>query len=1155
LSPLLPVMLNRLLLPLALAAFAGFAPALARDVEPSAVLLRYPDVGPEHIVFRYAADLWLVPKAGGSAQRITSAEGGESFPRFSPDGTQLAFMAGYDGGSELYVMPATGGIPRRITWHPAQEVLCGWTPDGQNLLFFSDQTSGIGRAPKFFTVPVAGGAPRELAVPYGSFGDLDRTGEWLAYTPSLREFRTWKRYQGGLAQDIWLFHLRTYEARRLTDWIGTDAQPMWFDRQVLFVSDRGSEGILNLWSQDVDSGAPAQLTFFTDFGVRFASGGASEVVFENGGKLYLFDVAAKALRPVEVSIPGDRPNLRPQRRDVTNLVQSVSSGPSGKRALVEARGEIFDVPAKEGARRQLTTTSGVAERWPAWSPDGRLMAFFSDRSGNYELTLRRIDGMPLAGADENGERRVSAFGPGFRYGTQWSPDSKRIAFTGHDGRLWIFHLDLEVPEGGRVEEVGVNPDGRPIGAAWSHDGHWLAWSHRHSSSRLDAIYLRDVLAGETHEVTSGLFDDSEPTFDPAGKYLYFTSSREFVPTYGDIERTWIYANTRALMAVPLRKDVAHPTAPKDPTEEVKPEDGAKDSGDGEKENPSDSADEAADEPDPADEGEDAGSGSSDAGAQEDGKSSDADGEDGKKPAPLAIDLEGFEQRVVRLPVPAGAVLSPTGVKGGVLFVRRPNTGAQGGESALERYDSEDREAKTVLSPVGRYEVSANGERVLVQSGDRWGFIDPKPDQKLEDTLQLAGLAAEFDPRAEWRQMLLETWRLFRDFFYEPTLHGLDWPAVLERYSAALLDATSREDLHFLTGEMMAELNVGHAYNRPPPGGLLPANDGPPIGLLGADVVVEEGAWRITRFLAGEAGETDGRSPLAEPGVDVAVGDFILAVDGLPLSTDRAFESHFIGRAMRPVRLTVNTTASLDGSERHVLVVPLASEAGLRYRAWVADRRAAVHRLSEGRVGYVHVPDTGVNGQTELVRQFYAERHRPALLIDERWNGGGQIPTRFIEMLNRPVTNYWAVRNGEDWEWPEMGHPGPKAMLINGWAGSGGDAFPFYFRQAGIGKLFGRRTWGGLVGISGNPALIDGTAHAIPTFGFYEKDGTWGIEGWGVDPDVEVMDDPTALANGGDPQLEAAVAHLLAELAANPPVRPARPASPNRAGSGLDTRDR
>ncbi len=1093
------------------------------EVEPSAVLLRYPDISDSQVVFRYAGDLWLVPKEGGTALRITSAEGPESFPKFSPDGSQIAFMAGYQGGTDLYVMPTAGGVPRRLTWHPSQPMLCGWTPDGERLLFWSSEASGIQRAPRLFSVPVVGGPPEPLPLAYGTFGSIDASGEWLAFTPITREFRTWKRYQGGMAQDIWLFHLGTYESRRLTDWSGTDAQPMWWGRKVVFVSDRGDEHVLNLWSIDIDTNETEQLTFFEDFGVRFASMGPADVVFENGGKLYRFELATKRLIPIEVSIPGDRPRLLPERHDVSDLVQSVVPGPTGKRVLVEARGELFDLAAEEGSRRLLTGTSGVAERDPAWSPDGRFAAYFSDRSGEYELTLRRIDGRPFPGSDEHGERRLTDLGPGYRYMIRWSPDSSKLAFSGHEGALWIWHLDLEAPGGGRLEEVGRSPDGRPIDARWSATSDWLAWGHRHSASRLWAVYLRDVPAAETHEVTSGTFNDWEPTFDPEGKYLYYLSVRHFAPIYADLDRSWIYTNSVVPMAVPLRGDVAHPLAPKDAEEK------SEESSDAEPENGDGKAEEGGDE----------------AQGEEESESEESEAKR------LVIELDGFEARAVRLPATPGNLRATAAVKGGLLYLREPNTGADGGEQVLERYDLEKRETQTVLSGVNSYALAASGDRALVRAGRRWGMIGTGAGQKLEKTVDLARLTVEIEPRAEWAQMLRDTWRIFRDFFYDEGLHGLDWPAVYERYAAALADATSREDLHFLTGEMMAELNVGHAYNRTPPGGLMPTREAEAVGLLGADLVLENGAYRIDRILAGEPAETDGRSPLGEPGTDVRTGDYVLAVNGRSVDVSRPFEAAMVGTAGRPTWLTVSDDPSGNGEERRVLVTPLSSDASLRYRDWVADRRRRVHELSGGKVGYLHVPDTGVGGQNELVRQFVAQRHLPALLIDERWNGGGQIPTRFIELLNRPVTNYWGVRHGEDWEWPEMTHQGPKAMLMNGSSGSGGDAFPYYFRQAGLGKLLGTRTWGGLVGISGNPRLVDGTAHAVPTFGFYSREGQWAIEGWGVDPDIEVIDDPTALAGGGDPQLEAGVRHLLEELERNPYRRPARPASPDRTGFGID----
>ena len=540
----------------------------------------------------------------------------------------------------------------------------------------------------------------------------------------------------------------------------------------------------------------------------------------------------------------------------------------------------------------------------------------------------------------------------------------------------------------------------------------------------------------------------------------------------------------------------------------------------------------------------------------DGEGDDeSDDESDGETEPTRIDLEGFESRVQLLPLDPGGFGNLVGLEGGLAYLRQGDEG-----NSLMRYEMGEDEAKQVLDKSGGFSLTADGKRLFVSSGSKFGFIDPAPGQTLEDTLDLSGLRLVSDPRAEWRQMLTETWRLFRDFFYDAGMHGLDWPAVRERYTAALVDATSHEDLLFLTGEMMAELNVGHAYNAR--NGRSPAarGTGSSAGLLGADLVLEPGgadagAYRIERILSGGPYDADARSPLDLPGLDVREGDYVLAVNGVPVDASRSFHAAMLGTGGEPTELLVNDRPDMSGEPRRVIVEPIRSDATLRLRDWIHRNRVRVDELSGGRIGYVYVPDTGQNGQNELMRQFLGQRHKDALLIDERWNGGGQIPTRFIELLDRPVTNYWAVRHGEDWTWPPLGHRGPKAMLINGWAGSGGDAFPYYFRQSGLGSLIGRRTWGGLVGISGNPSLIDGTGHSIPTFGFYELDGTWGIEGHGVDPDIEVMDDPTELARGADPQLEAGVAHLLEQLEQTPTAGVARPAGPERSGSGIPDDER
>ncbi|MEM7308192.1 MAG: PDZ domain-containing protein [Planctomycetota bacterium] len=1110
--------------------------AAEAQVRPDAVLLRHPDVSAEHIVFRFADDLWLVAKEGGVARRLTTAPGNESFPKFSPDGSTVAFLGGYDGGSDLYTLAIEAGAPERVTYHPDQEVLCDWTPDGEGLLYWSSEVSGIGRAPKILRVPAGGGQPEALPVPYGTFGSIDETGTWLAYTPYSREFRTWKRYRGGRAPDVWLYNLKTNEALRVTDSPANDQLPMWHGAELIFSSDSGEEGVFNLYSFDTRTRETTALTDFRDVDVKFPSIGPEDVVFEAGGKLYRLDLTqeSRPAIPVEVLLPGERPELRPRSRDVSALVAGGAVGPGGVRVALEARGDVFTVPVDEGITRNLTASSGVAERSPAWSPDGRWMAYFSDRSGEYELTVQRADGKPFEGANEHGERRLTSLGAGWKDSITWSPDSKKLAVGTSHGVLYL--CDFET---GATEKIHENHQGFPLNVDWSHDAAWLAWSHRHPDARQSAIYLHDVANAATHVVTSGMFDDSGPTFDRSGDFLYFSSSRTFEPVYADLDTTWIYANTRNLCAVPLRADVENPFAPENQEEEVE-EDEAEDEDESEEGSESE-ADADAEEPEPEDEGD------ADAEGETEGEEEEAD-------EPLAIDLEGFESRVMILPAESGRIGGLLGAEGKVLFVRAPRTGADGQGSQLCYFDLAEGETKTVLSGrIETYRLAAKGTKIAVSTGAGVGVVDLAPGQTLEPA-DLSGLVATVDPRAEWRQLLRDAWRLYRDFFYDPGLHGVDWNAVGERYARALDDATSRGDVHWLIGEMMSELNVGHAYNSPPMDGMPQAGRARPTGLLGCDWELADGAYRIARIFDGGY-DADARSPLAAHGVDANEGDYLLAVNGRPVDPGRAVYAAFEGTAGRPTVLTLCAAPSADGSEREVVIEPMASESSLRYRAWVADNRAKVEELGGGRVGYVHVPDTGLNGQNELMRQFLAQQHKDALLIDERWNGGGQIPTRFIELLDRPVTNHWALHAGEEWDWPPVGHRGPKAMLINYSAGSGGDCFPYYFRQRGLGKLIGMRTWGGLVGISGNPSLIDGASPTVPTFGFFELDGTWGVEGYGVPPDIEVIDNPAEMQGGRDPQLITAVEHLLEELEGWSFQPRVRPASADRRGAGVAPADR
>ncbi|MGH9380145.1 MAG: S41 family peptidase [Thermoanaerobaculia bacterium] len=1101
------------------AAFALAAPRVfaQETVRPHAGMLRFPDISATHIVFLYADDLWLVPREGGVAEPLASPPGQETRPKFSPDERTIAFIGNYDGNSDLYTVPTEGGVPLRVTYHPATEVLSDWTPDGR-LIFFGGPMATYPRVPELFTVAAAGGLPAKMPVPYGAAGAVSPDGAWLAYTPHTRDHRTWKRYRGGMATDIWLFHLTTHEAKKITDWEGTDTQPMWHGSDLVYLSDDGPAHRLNLWRYDAETGEREPLTTFADYDVKWPSigpgpEGGGEVVFEQAGRLKALDLATYQVRTVDVRVPGARPQLRARPVDVTELVSNVSPSPSAKRVLLEARGDVWTVPAKHGSPRNLTRTSGVAERDPAWSPDGESIAYFSDASGEYELYVRDVDG--------RGEpRRLTEQADRFLSRPTWSPDSKRIAFWDLSGTLQVFELASGKTVAGDTDPWPSFP---PPRVSWSSDSRWIAYT-RGGDTQLTSIWLYDAREGEAHQVTSGRFLDTWPTFDRKGDFLYFASLRDFTqPAYEDVGTTFVYTSIDRLYAVPLRREVASPLAPKSDEE-------GEDEENGEEEEPEKK------------------------GGDEKGKEDEEESEEPAKP--VRIDLEGFEARAVLLPVPRGSFtdLAVTH-EDKLVYTRRPPSGSEA-KGAIEIFyagaEEEDKRVQTVLAEADAFGISADGKKLLARKDKDHALIDPKPEQEWKTTVPIANLIATIDPRAEWRQIFHEAWRLQRDFFYDPGMHGVDWPAVREQYAAMLPDCASRQDVGYVIAEMISELNVGHAYYR----GGGDSEDVPEmsVGLPGTDFELADGAYRFARIYRGAPWDADARGPLGEPGLEVEEGDYLLAVNGAPVDATKSPWAAFQGLGDQVVTLTVSDRPSLDASARQVVVKLASNEYSLRLRAWVEANRRRVEEASDGRIGYIYVPNTGIDGQNELFRQFYGQTAKPALIIDERWNGGGQIPTRFVELLDRPPANWWAARDGHDWPWPPDAHFGPKAMLINGLAGSGGDYFPFWFRARGLGPLIGTRTWGGLVGISGNPSLIDGAVMTVPTFAFYEPDGTWGIEGHGVDPDIEVVDDPSQMAGGRDVQLEAAIDYLLAQLETAPFRKPERPPYPDRSGMGIRPED-
>ena len=1072
--------------------------AVSVDAEIDARLLRQPDVSATQIAFVYAGDIWVVAKEGGVAQRLSTPAGEESFPRFSPDGSKIGFTGNYDGNSDVFVIPVGGGVPARLTHHPDTDRMLGWYPDGQSILYSTPMTSEKQRFNKLYRVPVTGGLPAVLPVPYGEFGAISPDGDTLAYMKLSRDFRTWKRYRGGTAPEIWLFGLSDHEARNLTQNGANDGQPMWHGSTLYFLSDRDGNMRSNIWAHDLATGEERQITFFEDFDIHFPAIGPDDMVFENGGRIYVMDLETEKAEAVDVQVVTDRASLRPRPVTVGEQIVGGDISPSGKRAVLEARGEVFTLPAEHGVVRNLTRTSGFAERHPAWSPDGKHIAYFSDRSGEYELTIRAADG-------SGDEATQTHLGPGYRYSPMWSPDSGKIVFIDNMQVIQLFDVATK-----KVTEIDrglwmTHPGLANFSVSWSSDSRWIAYS-RGLDNQQSAVFLYDTTASERHQATFGFVDCSNPVFDPEGKYLYYLSDRSFQPSYSAFEPTWIYANATNLMAVSLRKDVPSPLAPRNDVEGVNGgEDEKKEDGEGDDKDIKD-ADEAK-----------------------------------EKKKPVLIDLEDFEARAVVLPPDAGNYSDLAAVKGKVIYQRHPRTGSGDESSSLVFWDLEEREEETILDNADGYALSADGKKLLVAAGDKFAIVDVSAKQKMDKALATSSMETTVVPPEEWRQLFNDAWRLERDFFYDPNMHGVDWQLMREHYGAMLGDVISRWDLNFVIGELIGEINTSHSYRG---GGDVerPVRRG--VGLLGVDWELADGAYRIENIVASAPWDAGVRSPLVEPGVNVNEGDWVLAVNGTTIDTNKDPWAAFEGLAGTTVLLTVNDKPSTEGA-REVLVETLDSEARLRNLAWIEANRQKVDKASGGRIGYIYVPDTGRGGQTELYRMFRAQYHKDGLIIDERFNSGGQIPDRFVELLNRPYYSFWAVRSGNDWQTPAVTHAGPKAMLINAWSGSGGDAFPYYFRAAGAGPLIGTRTWGGLIGYSGVPSLIDNGRLTVPTFSFYDTDGEWAVEGYGVDPDIEVVDDPSLMLDGGDPQLDRAIAEVLTALEENPPIKPQRPAYPIR----------
>ena len=1044
-------------------------------------LFRYPDVSGTQIVFTYANDIWIMPKEGGMAEKLSSPPGVEIFPKFSPDGSTIAFSGNYDGNMDVYTIGARGGVPVRLTEHGMPDRVVDWTPDGKRVLFASRRESGRDRFNQFFTVPVSGGAAEKLPFPYAEFGSYSPDGKQMAVTFISQAFRNWKRYRGGWKANIHLFNFTNNTSENISAGeLAGDEFPMWHGNIIYFLSDRGTEQRMNLWRYDLTSKKYEQLTQYKDYDIHFPSAGPDDIVFEEGGKLWLFSFATQQTKTVTVNVVTDRSSLKPRSAGAEKYIQHASISPDGNRVLVEARGEIFSLPAENGPVKNLTRTTGTAERYPAWSPDGRSIAYWSDASGEYELWI--------AGAgQESNPRKLTSYGKGFYYNLYWSPDSKKMIFIDQAMKIKMVEVSsgatTEIDQALRFMHGGCEN----FGGSWSSDSRWFAYS-RDLDNYHNGVFIFDADNKKTRPVTEGYYNCNNPVFDPEGKYLFVTTNQSFSPYYSDIDNSFIYANSSRMAALSLKKTTASVLAPKNDTVAIKKDEVMSD-------------DKKTDQ-------------------QKDTKKDSVAKKSTVKS--VDIDFDAIGQRMVLLPPSAGNYNNLWAVKGKLIYQKLPSTGSSPDDKpALKFFDLEKREEKNISDNIDNYIVSYNGQKLLVQRGNSWAVIKTEEGQKFEKPLRLAEMEMMVDPMAEWKQIFNDVWRMERDYFYDPNMHGVNWNTVKERYSKMLEGAITREDLDFIIGEMIGELNASHTYHG---GGDVENPISKNVGYLGIDWEAAGNYYKIKKIIHGAAWDVSTRSPLDLPGVEISEGSYLLAVNGLPITAQKEPYAFFQGLAKKTIEITYNSSPSFNGAKT-AIVEAMDNEYPLRYLSWVEANRKRVDEATHGEAGYIYVPSTGQDGQEELARQFNAQWDKKALVIDERFNSGGQIPDRFIEMLNRTPLAYWATRDGATWPWPPFAHFGPKVMLINGWSGSGGDAFPDYFRKKGLGLLIGGRTWGGLIGISGMPNLIDGGTITSPTFRMYNPDGTWFKEGHGVDPDIAVDEDLSSMARGIDPQLERAIIEI------------------------------
>lgn len=1088
------------------AAFAMAALATAAMPAAAESLPRFPNLHGGDIVFVAAGNLWRVPRAGGAATRLTSDPGQDWMPRFSPDGKWIAFTASIEGNRDVYAMPAAGGMPVRLTFHSdvvaeapdrwgPDNLVVAWTPDSKNIVFLSRRTAETSWNIRLFEVPVAGGLPTPLPLDSGSLMSFGADADHIAYTRIFRDFRTWKRYDGGLAQKIFTYDVKTRQLDQITHWKGTDTAPMWYGGKLYFLSDRDEHRRANIWCYDFATKAVRQITHFTDYDIDFPSLGDSGIAFQQGGGLWVIDLPSETLHRVPVTIPDDGTRRRTRMAHLDHAIRDVDTAgnpdydiaPNGKRAAFSARGDIVTVPAEHGATRNLTETSGADEDHPAWSPDGTTIAYTTDRTGEQQIAVRPAQG--------GAERILTHFPSGFYYTPVWSADGRKLLFSDANHRIWWLSLAGGEPKLVYQDKYAENHDAR-----FSPDGRYIAFSAGRANQQL-GIHITDTDTGRDVLVSRPFENDSNPVFSPDGKYLYFISNRHENPTMSQAETNFATLKTAGIYAAPLTRGTASPFAPQ--------------------------SDEGAEE-------------KAAGGEKKEGDKKGADKTAGA--APVKIDFDGLMDRAVAVPIEPANLASLDARDGRIIYQTNPLAMVEGtlpGEKpALHLYDLAERKDSVIAEGLDNYALSADGTRVLIKQDDSYTVADVKEHGGDEKKLDLSHMQAEVSPPAEWAEMFDNAWRLQRDLFVNPTINGVNWQAVHDSYAKLLPLAASRSDVTYLIGQMLGEMDNSHTYVGG--GDDQDPTEKVPTALLGVDFALDpaSGRYRFATIYPGDNTRAKYRSPLTAPGLDVHAGDYLLAVNGHALKAPANPFSLFVG-VQSPVRLSI--APSPGGTPRDILVEPVKSELPLREQAMIDRNRAIVDRLSGGRVAYIYLSNMESLGMEQFIRQFYPQLDRQALIVDDRWNGGGFIDQMLLERLRRVLVGMDTNRERATQTTPNQVMLGPKICLLNHYSASDGDIFPYYFRAYGLGPLLGTRSWGGVRGIRGNWKLLDGGYITIPEQSLYGTDSQWKIENIGVTPDIEVEDTPGELAAGHDRQLETAVGYLLDKLKQTPVTLPPPPA--------------